>query len=247
MTKRTILSAVALLLSIVPALAGPDGRGVTSLGKSDNPFLQKGSWMLGGSISASSFETDDLSVAVVKNADSRGLSFGVQPDFLFALTDDFAIGVSGIYRRSLTTLESVAVAAAETTINIKDYNSINQKYGGAFFCRKYFTLGHSGRFAIHVDGEISFTGGDGKVSCRKDGSIAGTYEKSFDLGLKVNPGISAFITPHFVLSAGVGLAGVGYSWVDQVHNQVAKGARNGFSASFIINPLALSLGVYYCF
>lgn len=247
MTRRIIASAAALLVCLLPASAGNPERGVASLGRSENPFIEKGSWMLGGTVSASSFDSKDLNVAVVRDADTRGLSFGVQPDFLYAITDDFALGVSGIYRRGLTSLESVAVAAGETSLDIKDFNSISQKYGAALFCRKYFPLGHSGRFAIHIDGEASFTGGDGKISCRKDGQIAGTYEKSFDLGVFLNPGLSAFITPHLVISAGVGLAGVGYSWVDQIHNQVATGARNGFSASFIINPLALSVGVYYCF
>jgi len=247
MNKKLIfLSIIIACMEIFPSAARNSERGVVTISES-KPFLSKGHAMIGGSAVFSMQKADNYSFAVVSGLNSKNYKLNLTPGFMVALTDDLAIGAVVVYKRNLFDIASAGVKLADTSIDIKDYYSLNQEYGGGFFCRKYLGLGNNGRFAFFVDGILSYTAGQGKIHNNQKGQIVGTYETSGNVGLNVNPGLAAHLGEHFALSAGIGLIGVNYSWVNQTHNQVAQGSRNGFNASYTFNLFALGVGAYYCF
>jgi len=247
MNKNLIISCLALLcIGTVSANAERSSRGVVTISES-KPFLQKGHAMLGGSALFSMQQADNFSFAVLSNLNSKNYNLSVSPVFMVAVADDLAVGAVIIYKRTLFDIATAKIKLADTNADIKDYYALNQDYGGGIFCRKYLGLGSSGRFAFFVDGILSYTAGQGKIQNNQNGQVIGSYETSGTIGVNVNPGVAAHLTEHFALSAGIGLLGVNYSWVHQTHNQVTEGGRNGFSASYTFNLLALGVGAYYCF
>jgi len=247
MNKKLILSYLALFcISAAVAFAERSNRGVVTI-SDPKPFLSKGHAMLGGSALFSMQQADNFSFAVINALNSKSYNLRITPTFMIALKDDFAIGAVIIYKRSLFDIASAGIKFSDTSVDVKDYYLLDQEYGGGLFCRKYLGLGNRGRFAFFVDGVLSYTAGQGKIHNNQKGQVVGSYETSGTIGLNVNPGLAAKLTEHLALSAGIGLLGVNYSWVNQVHNQVSEGSRNGFSASYTFNLLALGVGAYYCF
>jgi len=246
------ISRIFLCLTLVcvcglPAFAGKDDRGIISLKGDKTPFIEKGGWTIGGTASGSTYGATNYQFAVVKGVGGDGYSFSIKPGASYAVLNDLCIGVNALYERNKIDLQSAGISLGKISIDIKDYYLLSHNYGAELLCRKFFPLGNSGRFAIYVDGSLQIGGGQSKITNQTKDTVLGTYQTSCKLGLFVNPGLAMYLTPHCMMNLGVGIFGVDYSWVNQIHNQVDTGSRNGFGASYFLNIFALSFGVHYCF
>ncbi len=246
MRKLTSLILFLFCLGCLDARADRKDRGVASL-TSENPHLAKGEMMLGGSASYSMHNNDTYRVLIIENVNSQGYNVSAKPFFLYAVADDFAIGVSGLYKRGMTDLRSAGVSLMGTELEMKDFYSISNKWGVGVLGRKYLVLGHSGRFALFVDMELNFSCSQSKISNRQNNQIIGTYQTDWWAGVGVNPGVSIYVTEHFALQAGLGILNFGIGKIDQVRNQVGKGSASGFKASYAVDLLALNVGVAFRF
>lgn len=246
MRKLTSLILFLFCLGCLDARADRKDRGVASL-TSENPHLAKGEMMIGGNVAYSMHNNDTYRVLIIENVSSQGYNVSAKPFFLYALTDDLAVGVSGLYKRGLTDLKSAGVSLMGTELKLEDFYSISNKWGAGVFGRKYLVLGHSGRFALFVDVELNFSCSQSKISSRQNNQVIGTYQTDWWIGLGVNPGISFYITDNFALQAGVGILNFGVGRINQVHNQVARGSASGFRASYAVDLLAMNIGVAFRF
>lgn len=245
--KRFILTAFLLLVWLTPASADKNDRGITSLTDGRTPYALKGNWTIGGTAYGSSYSVNNYQMAILNGIGGDGYGISAKIGAAYAVLDDFSVGVRVLYDRNKMNLASASVAISDISMDVNDFYSIQQNVGGEFFCRKYLPLGHSGRFSIFIEAAFQMTGGQGKIQQKQGQGTLGTYETTTKIALNANPGLAMYATPHLVLDCGVGIVGLGYSWTNQVHNQVATGTRNGFSASYILNLLAISLGVHYSF
>ena len=75
----------------------------------------------------------------------------------------------------------------------------------------------------------------------------GTYTQAYALELAVDPGIIAFLTDRLAIELNIGVFGVSYSWMNQIHNQVDNGYSDSASAGFMVNLLSLGVGLSYYF
>lgn len=246
MRKSSALILLLLCLGCFSARADRKDRGVASL-TSEHPHMTKGEVMFGGNAAYSIHNNDAYRILIVENVNSQGYNISAKPFFLYALTDDFAVGVSGLYKRGFTDLRSAGVSLMGTELKMEDFYSLSNKWGAGVFARKYLVLGHTGRFALFVDVGLDFSCSQSKISNRQNNQIIGTYQTDWWLGLGVNPGLSVFVTEHFALQAGVGILNFGIGRINQVHNQVAKGSASGFKASYAVDLLALNIGVAFRF
>lgn len=244
---KVIFTVILFCLCLYPAQAGKSDRGITGLQAKGEPFIRRGGWMLGGSASVSGHSSDTYRIAIIGGINTVGYNISVKPSFLYAIADDMAVGASAVYKRTSFDMASAGLEVAGTSIKAEDYISLGHNYGGAFLFRKYLTLGRQGRFAIFVDAQLQLTGGQSRLTDRQNGSVIGTWQTSWDVSLGVNPGLAAYITNHLVLGASVGIFGIDYTWSRQIHNQVSQGSRSAFSGSYVLNLLAVSLGLYYSF
>lgn len=244
---RLILASLLLCLCVYPARADRNDRGIASLDAKSEPFLSEGGWMAGGAASISSHSNENYRVAILGGINSDGYGLRVKPSVIYGLADDLALGVSAVYKRDGMNLNSAELEMAGVSLDVEKYISLKHHYGGAFFLRKYLTLGNQGRFALFADASVQLTGGQARLTDRQSGSVVGTWQQSWDVSFGVNPGLAAYVSDHLVLGASVGIFNIDYRWTRQVHNQVYHGNSGAFTGSYAINLMDLSVGLYYSF
>lgn len=238
MSSRLTYTVLALMLTVLPASAGRPDRGIASLSQAKTPFLPKGKCMIGGVASASDYSAGTISIAsLVNDLSGQGYSMSFRPEFCVSVVDDFAVGAYVSYDRKNTIVHSSAM----------DYSALGHEFGAGIFGRKFLPVGNSGRVAFYVDMVLRGSFSQGKNLQEQDPKLRGTYTRSYDAGIGVMPGMAAFLSGRLALRAGLGMLGAGYGWSSQVHNQVSEGGSSDLSLYYTLNPLSLSLGLFYCF
>ena len=207
-------------------------RGITNM---QNVFIPKGHWITGASVSYSTHANDNYTFMVVENIESEGYNFRVSPLVAYAIRDNMAIGLRGVYSRSNITIDraDLKFGDEETGTQIKV----------AAVWRQYIPLGKSRRFAIF--NEISLGAGGTQGIFAADQPIRGTFEEGYTISLGVSPGLMAFATNDVAIEVNVGVMGINYTDVEQVHNQVSVGHRRSSNMNFKVNLLSIGVGVSF--
>lgn len=258
-TLRYALLVGMLLGALMPLRAGgfePDPldsltvnqrREIRGLTSRTNNFVPKGQWIFGGSVSYSTHTNDDYDFLVVEDMNSEGYTVRVAPFVAYALRDNMALGARFIYSRTLLKVDgaSVSMGDADTgvSLSVDGYYVLRHSYEGAVIWRNYIPLGRSKRFAIFTDIQLSAGGIQGKYA--EGQPVRGTYETGYSVGLGVTPGLVAFATNNMAFEVSVGVMGINYSSVEQLHNQVSSGNRTTSNMSFKVNILSIGLGVAF--
>lgn len=216
----------------------------------DASFVPRGQWIFGGTASYSTHTNKDYKFLIVDNIDSEGYTVGVSPMIAYAIRKNMAIGVRFGYDRTLLALDNASVSFSGTDINVDYFHRIKHAYTGTIFWRPYIPLGHSNRFAVFAEVQLSFSGGQTRVVAENgvvDGmqNYVGTYSKSFGASIALQPGIVAFVTNNTALELSVGVFGIGIDRVKQLKNQVEEGEYLSSDMNFKINFLSVGFGVSF--
>ena len=211
------------------------------------PFIEKGTWMVGGNARYSQHVNDNLSMLVISNINSDGYSVSVRPRVMYSFQDNMAVGLKLSYGRSMLDLTSADLAVAQIEMNASDCYQIQHKISAYGVFRAYIPLGSSKRVAMFADLHLGGSVKQGKAFNAGGDHIYGFYNQSYSLELAVDPGIVAFLTERLAVEMNVGIFGVNYSWSDQIRNQVNLGQTQSTSAGFMVNLLSLGVGLSYYF
>ena len=234
-----------LLLGTFSAGAQQYDRGYEKV--PSHPFVQKGTFIMGLSGRYSEHVNDKYSFLVINNINSTGISAGGSLDLLVAIRDNMAVGLKTAYDRSILDLSSADMAVAQIEMGAADCYQIQHKASAFGVFRAYIPFGHSKRVAMFADLQL---GGSFKQAIAYNAGgkdVVGTFNQSYSLKLGVDPGLVAFLTDRLALQMNVGVFGVQYSWANQIHNQVEHGSSDSASAGFMVNLLALGVGISYYF
>ncbi len=219
-------------------------RGITN---TSNIFVPKGLWITGLSTSYSTHQNENYSIAIINGIQSEGYTFRVSPMVAYSIKNNMAIGVRGAYSRSNLTVDAAGLKFGDeetgTEISITDYKAVKHSYTVSAIWRQYIPLGESKRFAIF--NEISLGAGGSQSIFAAGEPISGTYEKGYNISLGVSPGLMAFATNDVAIEVNVGVMGINFNEVEQVHNQVSSGNRRASSMSFRVNLLSIGVGVSF--
>lgn len=219
-------------------------RGITNM---DNIFVAKGSWIGGVSASYSHHTNDNYSFAIIDGIMSEGYTLRASAMGAYALRNNMAIGIRGTYNRSNLTVNSANLKFGDdetgTEISINQYKVVRHSYSAAAIWRQYIPLGRSKRFAIF--NEMSLGAGASQAIFAADQPVKGTYEEGYTISLGVSPGLMAFATNDIAIEVNVGVMGINFSDVKQVHNQIYDGKRRSSSMNFNVNLLSIGVGVSF--
>lgn len=219
-------------------------RGITNLTQT---FVAKGSWIGGANVAYSTHTNEGYTFAIIEGINSEGYNFKVSPMVAYALRDNMAVGLRGTYTRSNLTVDSADLKFGDdetgTEITVNKFKTVRHTYTVAAIWRQYIPLGRSKRFAIF--NEISLGAGGTESIFAADQPIKGTYEEGYTLSLGVSPGIMAFATNDVAIEVNVGVMGINFTNVEQVHNQVATGKMTSSNMNFKVNLLSIGVGVSF--
>lgn len=235
----------AILLSLLClSVSAQTKQKIKRYDESSRPVIgTKGDWMVGGSASFSGHSNDNYSIAVVQNINSVGFRVAAAPEFCRFVEDNLGLGMKITYGRSMFDLASAKAEFDKVSIKAKDYMTISQDASLTVFFRYVIPFGDSHRFAMYADGGFRASLKHGKDTDEHTGNVVGTWHKTWNGGLVVNPGLMAFVTDKLAVFASVGLASFTIGKTSQVHNQVDTGSRKLSNFSFMLDPTAISVGL----
>ena len=217
-------------------------RGLTSF---SNVFIQKGTWITGIGASYSTHVNEDYSLAVINGINSVGHMVEVYPMFGFAVRENMILGAKFGYSRHFLRVDNAGLSIGDessgVSIDLDSFYSLDHSYEGIVFLRQYIPFGTNKRFAMFVEGQVMLGGKQAKFAAHQP--VKGTYQTGLVTSLTVTPGLVAFVTDNFALELNVGILGLKYSSMKQVHNQVDTGHLTSSDLSFRINLLSIGLGL----
>lgn len=219
-------------------------RGITEL---SNVFVPRGQWVLGASLSYSTHVNRDYTFLVIEDINSEGYTFRISPMAAYALRDNMALGLRATYSRTNLTIDGADLRFGDevtgTEIVVDHYKSVRHSYVVSAVWRQYIPLGRSKRFALF--NEMSLGAGGSQAIFASGQPVTGTYERGYTLALGISPGLMAFATNDVAIEVNVGVMGVSYSRIRQVHNQVSVGHRSTSGMNFKVNIFTIEVGVAF--
>ncbi len=219
-------------------------RGLTDR---DNVFVPKGQWIIGANASYSAHENGGYNLFVIEGVESEGYTFRVSPLLAYAVHRNMALGVRASYSRTNLAIDRAQVvfgdAESGTQLSVSDYQSVRHDYTVSFSWRQYIPLGRSKRFALFNEMQLGAGGTQSEFAAGQP--VEGTYETGYTLSLGISPGLVAFATNNVAVEVNVGVMGITYTDVEQVHNQVRVGHRRSSSMNFRINIFSVGVGVAF--
>ena len=234
-----------LVLGALSAEAQHYDRGYETTPSS--PFLKKGTWMAGGTARYSQHINDDYNFLVINDINSKGYNISVNPKLLYLFRDNMGVGLRFSYDRSMLDLASADLSVSDISMGAKDCYQIQHKYSIHGVYRAYIPLAGAKRIAMFADVLLGGSFKQGKAFNASGLYADGTYTQAYALELAVDPGIIAFLTDRLAIELNIGVFGVSYSWMNQIHNQVDNGYSDSASAGFMVNLLSLGVGLSYYF
>lgn len=243
--RRFIIIFAMLVLGAISAEAQHYDRGYETTPSS--PFLKKGTWMAGGTARYSQHINDDYNFLVINDINSKGYNISVNPKLLYLFRDNMGVGLRFSYDRSMLDLSSADLSVSDISMGAKDCYQIQHKYSIHGVYRAYIPLAGAKRIAMFADVLLGGSFKQGKAFNANGPYADGTYTQAYALELAVDPGIIAFLTDRLAIELNVGVFGVSYSWMNQIHNQVDNGYTDSTSAGFMVNLLSLGVGLSYYF
>ncbi len=220
-------------------------RGLVSL---ENEFVPKGCTMFGAGVSYSAHDNDNYKIMVIEGVESYGYTFKATPMVAYAIASNMAVGVRGVYSRSLTKMDSAGFSFGDPddggiSMEFTEYYALTQSYSAMGIWRQYIPLGRNRRFALFNEMQLEAGGSTTKMSF--DSPTKGTYSTGRHVALGASPGIVAFATNDVAFEVSVGMLGLSYSTTKQVHNNVDEGETSTTFFNFKINLLSIGLGVAF--
>ena len=219
-------------------------RGLTD---THNLFVPKGQWIFGGTASYSTHTNDRYQFFIIEDINSEGYTFRVSPMIAYALRDNMAIGARFVYARSLLKLDNASLKFGDdvdaTEFRARDFYTLTHSYTASVIWRQYIPLGNSKRFALFNEMQLSAGGSQAKFA--NDSPVKGTYQTGHSLSLGISPGIVAFATNNMAVEVNVGVMGISYNHVKQVHNQVREGKLDTSMMNFKVNIFSIGLGMAF--
>lgn len=244
--NRLKITAALLAMALMGIAGARAQRFDRGLEMSKEPFIPKGQWIAGGTISYSEHTNDNYDFLVLSGINSDGYTFSMSPLVGYCFKNNLVAGGRFSYGRSLLRIDSAGLDFGEDLdLSVDNYYRLRHSYTGMGIFRYYVPLGTSKRFALMSEVQLGIGGSQGKNSKGSGSDFSGTYETSLDLSLGVAPGIMAFITNVMAIEVNVGVLGFKYGRVRQTTDQVYNGSRNTSSMNFKINLFSISLGTAF--
>ena len=184
---------------------------------------------------------------VIEGFESEGYTFRISPMVAYAFRNNMALGARFAYGRTLLKLDkaNLSLGDEDSGINLqaKDFYSLKHSYPISAIWRQYIPLGRSKRFALFNETSLSFGGIQSKFA--NDSPVKGTYQTGYEVGIGISPGIVAFATNNMAVEVNVGVMGINYSHIKQVHNQVRDGDIKSSMMNFKVNIFSIGLGMAF--
>lgn len=238
---------LTIILMLFLGASGIEARHYDRGYDNNGTFVGKGTWIAGGTARYSQHLNDEYDFLVIGGINSEGFDLSASPKVLYMFKDNMGLGMRVSYGRSMLDLTSADLALSDISMSASDCYQIQHKISAHALYRAYIPIAGSRRIAMFADVMLGGSYKEGIAYNAASGTAVGTFRQVRDVEFAVDPGIAAFLSDRLSLEVNVGMFGFGYSWSDQIHNQVGYGSSNSANAGFMMNLLSLGVGLSYYF
>ncbi len=209
-------------------------------------FVPKGQWITGLSVSYSQSNQKNYQFLVLQGVSGDTYSFKLSPMVMYAFKNDVAAGIKFGYNRNLTKLENAEIAfSPDMNFDVDHLYRLAHSYYGMGVLRNYFSLGKSKRFGLFTEVQLELGGGQAKLMTGMGDDLTGNYERNFNLGIGLAPGMAVFLNNFAALEVNVGVLGFDYNHTRTITDQIYIANRNTKSAIFRVNLFSITFGVAF--
>ncbi len=235
-----------LMLFLVVAAGSSMGQEPFKRGLEQHPFIPKGQWITGVSVSYTQSNQDNYQFFIIENLNGDTYSFKVSPMLMYAFQDNMAAGGRFAYARSLTRLRNATVVVdSETTYDVTNLYRLSHTYYGMAAFRNYISLGNNKRFGLFNELQMQFGGGESKLLNGVNEDLTGTFERNYSIDIGLAPGMCMFLNNYSAIEVNVGVLGFSYNSTKAITDQIYVSHRNYKTANFRVNLFSITFGVVF--
>lgn len=246
MSKRLLLLSLLMSVAMTASAINPHRVKRIDRGIHERVFIPKGQWMVGGTISYSEHDEDNLNFLVLKNVEGLGYDFKVSPYVGYFFRDNMSAGIRFAYNRTYLDLKSFELNLGEDfNISLDDLYYLEHRFETSGFLRTYMPVGRSKIFGLFNECRLTYGYARGKNSTGSGMQYDGTFETVHNLEIGFAPGVTAFVTDWSAVEVSMGIMGFNFKWIDQKTNQVEHGKRRVSSGNFKINLFSINIGMTF--
>lgn len=236
------------MLTLFLMIAAGDSLGQEPFkrGLEQHPFIPKGQWITGVSVSYTQSNQDNYQFFIIENLNGDTYSFKVSPMLMYAFHDNMAAGGRFAYARSLTRLRNATVVIDnETTYDVNNLYRLSHTYYGMAAFRNYISLGNNKRFGLFNELQMQFGGGESKLLNGVNEDLTGTFERNYSIDIGLAPGMCMFLNNYSAIEVNVGVLGFSYNSTKAITDQIYVSHRHYKAANFKVNLFSITFGVVF--
>lgn len=240
------LKYVVLTLFLMVASGRSLGQEQFKRGLEQHPFIPKGQWITGVSVSYTQSNQDNYQFFIIENLNGDTYSFKVSPMLMYAFHDNVAAGGRFAYARSLTRLRNASVVIdSETDYDINNLYRLSHTYYGMAAFRNYISLGNNKRFGLFNELQLQFGGGESKLLNGVNEDLTGVFERNYSIDVGLAPGMCMFLNNYSAIEVNVGVLGFSYNSTKAITDQIYVSHRHYKAANFRVNLFSITFGVVF--
>ena len=169
--------------------------------------LSKGTWLLGGTLSAKSNDLSDIDLLVidVKDFDQRAFNFRLEGSYFYK--ENVSVGLGLQYG------ENKIDSGANLLDNSyeKNIRTFNRSYGILGFIKNHIPISSNNVFYVTNQTELFYGYNSGPSETYVGDILERQYASQHSFGVSIRPGILVFLTDSFAFDLNMGILGFSHS------------------------------------
>ena len=172
--------------------------------------LSKGTWLLGGTLSAKSNNLSDIDLLVIDVEDFDQRAFNVRLEGSYFYKENVSVGLGLQYGENKVDL-SANLLDNSYTRNIRTFS---RSYGAVGFIKNHIPISSNNVFYVTNQTELYYGYKSGPSETYVGDILERQYAEKHSIGVSIRPGILVFLTDSFAFDLNMGILGFSHSKED---------------------------------
>ena len=235
--KKIILLLLFTAITISFSFAGNEYRltseqdaPVNEIAHSAGKRLVKGTWLLGGTLSAKSNSLSDIDLLVVDVENFNQRAFNIRLEGSYFFKENISVGLGLQFGEDKTEL----IANLLNNSYKRDIRNFSRTYGVLGFIKNHIPVSSNNVFYVTNQTELFYGYKSGPSETYISDILERQYAQKHSMGVSIRPGILIFLTDDFAFDLNMGILGFSHSIEDvnyeyPPNNQPTEDNRKGDS------------------
>lgn len=174
----------------------------------------KGTWLLGGTLSAKSNSLSDIDLLVVdvEKFDQRAFNLRLEGSYFFK--ENISVGLGLQFGEDKADL----VANLLNNSYKRDIRNFSRSYGALGFIKNHIPVSSNNVFYVTNQTELYYGYKSGPSETYISDILERKYSKKHSMGVSIRPGILIFLTDNFAFDLNMGILGFSHSQENVSYN-----------------------------